>query len=330
MGEAGVRQRQHHDSPQMDNTPSEDTPVPFPRNYISQPLRPNLGSRHNSTISIAQVDQMLPDDDIDMDSYGVSELRDGFFDAIFLQPFGVRADELMRDSKATLPVEFDKSSPLAAKHFLPRQLHQLGNLMRRIMTTRAGVRLLKTFIAFYIAYILCLVPLLRDWLGRYHYMMAVSVIINHPARTIGAQIEGTIFTTVGTAAGLAWGVVGLLLSTSTLSASAGYGGILAMFLALFMATMAWIRSFFIRFYQGVLCAGIAIMFTTLAETNSQNISWPKLRSYAIPWFFGQSIALVVNCVVFPDTGARALATSLHQSFDVMQVSVYCIQYILWG
>jgi hypothetical protein len=150
-------------------------------------------------------------------------------------------------------------------------------------------------------------------------MMAISVILNHPARALGGQIEGTILTIVGTAAGLGWGVIGLLLSTSTLAASAGYGGILALFLALFMLVMACIRAFFSRFYQAVLCAGIAIMFTTLAETNSHSVTWNKLRGYAIPWLFGQAIALVVNVLIFPDTGARALAMTLHRSLKIMQV-----------
>jgi hypothetical protein len=92
-----------------------------------------------------------------------------------------------------------------------------------------------------------------------------------------------------------------------------------MFLALFMLVMASIRAFFIRFYQAVLCAGIAIMFTTLAETNSQNVTWNKLRSYAIPWLLGQALALAVNVLLFPDPGARALAAALHQSLEVMQV-----------
>ncbi|PNY25447.1 Protein BRE4 [Tolypocladium capitatum] len=263
---------------------------------------------------------MIWGDEVDTDTYGVSEIRDGFFDASFLKPSSLSAQDVLEQSEDTLPAGFDKGSPLAAEYFFPGQWHELQSLFRRVTTTRAGIRLFKSFAAFFIAYVMCLVPVVRDWLGRYHYVLVVSVIINHPARAFGAQVDGTILTILGTAVGLGWGTVGLLLSTSTLAAQAGYGGILALFLALFMTSIAWVRSFFIRFYQAVLCAGIAITFTTLAETSNHNIEWAKLRSYAIPWLVGQAIALLVNCLVFPDAGARALATTLHNSFAVLQES----------
>ncbi|KAF4984902.1 hypothetical protein FDECE_16993 [Fusarium decemcellulare] len=283
--------------------------------------RPSLDSRRSSVVSIMQIDQIISDDRINMETYGVSEMRDGFFDALFLKPDPVARDEVVERSKATLPKEFDKSHPLSPKHFLPRQLHELRSVARKVTTTRSGIRLLKSFLAFFIAYVLCLVPAVADWLGRYDYVMAISVILNHPARTFGSQVDGAILTIVGTASGLAWGVIGLLLSTSTLAARTGYGAILTLFLALFMASIAYIRSFFIRFYQAVLCAGMAVAFTTLAETSSLDIKWPKLRSYAIPWLLGQAIAMAVNCLVFPDTGNRSLAAALDKSFRTMQESL---------
>lgn len=283
--------------------------------------RPSFDSRRSSVVSIMQIDQIISDDRINMETYGVSEMRDGFFDALFLKPDPVAPEEVAERSKATLPREFEKSHPLSAKHFLPRQLHEIRSVARKVVTTRAGIKLLKSFLAFFIAYILCLIQPVHNWLGRYDYIMVVSAILNHSGRNFGSQIDGAVGTIIGTAAGLAWGVVGLLLSTSTLAAKTGYGGILALFFALFMAGIAYIRSFFIRLYQSVLCAGIAIAFTTLAETSSLDINWPKLRSYAIPWLLGQAIALVVNCIVFPDAGNRLLAVAFDKAFNTMQVSL---------
>ncbi|TWU73050.1 hypothetical protein ED733_002602 [Metarhizium rileyi] len=318
-GEDGIRWRIRGQDVKPENlTDDSSTPAPLSKEHFKKPSRPRLESRRSSAMSIAQIDQVLLDDNVDEDTYGVSEVRDGLFDAIFLKPLYYNVKNLLERSKATLPAQFDKSDPLAPEYFISRQFHQLSTLFVRIGTTRQGVRLLKTFLAFFIAYCLCLTPATRDWLGRYSYMIVVSVILNHPARTVGGQIEGTILTIVGTAIGLGWGTVGLLLSTSTLAARAGYGGILAMFLAFFMFALACIRAFFIRFYQAVLCAGIAIMFTTLAETNNKNVPWIKLRDYAIPWLLGQAISLLVNVLIVPDAGARALATALHQAFNTMQ------------
>ncbi|KAF4972415.1 hypothetical protein FSARC_982 [Fusarium sarcochroum] len=288
------------------------------RDYLP---RPSFDSRRSSVVSIMQIDQIISDDRINMETYGVSEMRDGFFDALFLRPDPVAPEEVAERSKATLPREFEKSHPLSAKHFLPRQLHEIRSVARKVVTTRAGIKLLKSFLAFFIAYTLCLIQPVHEWLGRYDYIMVVSAILNHSGRNFGSQVDGALGTIIGTAAGLAWGVVGLLLSTSTLAAKTGYGGILALFFALFMAGIAYIRSFFIRLYQSVLCAGIAIAFTTLAETSSLDINWPKLRSYAIPWLLGQAIALVVNCIVFPDAGNRLLAVALDKAFNTMQESL---------
>lgn len=296
-----------------------ELPPPLDKDYLVQ-HRPALGSRQSSTVSLNQIEQIVSDDKIDTETYGVSELREGFFDALFLKPTVTPSAELREHAKTTLPRAFDKGNPLSPKHFMSRQIHELHSLLNRVTTTRAGIRLLKSFSAFFIAYILCLVPVIRDWLGRYSYIMVVSVILNHPARTVGSQVDGAIMTTVGTAAGLGWGVIALLLSTSTLAASAGFGGILAMFMAVFMAVIAWVRSFFVKFHQAVLCAGIAITFTTLAETSSRDIEWSKLLSYGLPWVMGQVIALVVNCLVFPDAGARPLANVINKFFDIAQVS----------
>lgn len=262
---------------------------------------------------------MISDDQMDTDTYGVSDLRDGFFDAMFVKPSPLSALELLEHCKDTLPAEFDKPHIFAIRHFLPRQWHELRSIFRRVTTTRVGISLLKSFTAFYAAYVLCLVPTVRAWLGPYHYMLALSVIVNHPARPFGAQVDGAAFIILGVACGLGWGAVGLLLSTSTLAAQAGYGGILALFLALFIASMALVRAFFIRFHQAVLSAGIAVIFTTLAQTSSREVSWPKLLEYAIPWLLGQAIALVTNGLVFPDAGSRAMACTLHASFEIMQV-----------
>jgi hypothetical protein len=147
--------------------------------------------------------------------------------------------------------------------------------------------------------------------------MVLSTILNHPGRTIGAQIDGTILTITGTVTGLGWGSLALWVSDSTSVTRRGYGGILAVFLILFMVTIAAMRSYLIRMYQFVLCAGIAITYTCLTDTSAA-VDWRKLFDYGIPWLLGQALSLLICCIVFPDAGARPLAVSLHNAFGVMQ------------
>lgn len=174
----------------------------------------------------------------------------------------------------------------------------------------------KSFLAFLISYILCLFPSARTWLGPYNYIIVLSALFNHPGRTIGAQIDGAFLTIFGTATGLGWGAFALWLSNSSPVTRRGYGGILAMFLILFMGVIAAMRSYYIRVYQFVLCAGIAIIWTCLADI-SGTVNWTRLLNFGLPWLCGQAVGIVVCFSVFPDAGARSLAVSLHDAFKVM-------------
>jgi hypothetical protein len=268
-------------------------------------------------MSHSHLEDLLQDLNLDLETYGVEELRDGFFDASFFKPPMTDHDDLMRDAECTLPLAFRKKHPLSPSNFLPKQWRGIKSVFRSITTTRAGIKLMKSFLGFFIAYILCLVPVIREWLGRYSYIMVLSAILNHPGRTVGAQLDGAFLTIAGTATGLGWGAFALWLSDSTGPARRGYGGILAAFLVVFMGTIAALRSYFIRMYQFVICAGIAVAHTCLAET-SENVDWHKLFSYGIPWLFGQALCLLICFIVLPDAGARPLAVALHDSFGVMQ------------
>ncbi|ETS78266.1 hypothetical protein PFICI_10328 [Pestalotiopsis fici W106-1] len=257
------------------------------------------------------------DDAETLDTYGVFELRDGFFDAVFYPPEQVDLDDLMWHAKLTLPYAFRKQDPLSITNFLPRQCHEVKSVLRKVTQTRAGIKLLKSFLGFFIAYILCLVPSIRSWLGQHSYIMPISAILNHPGRALGAQVEGTILTIIGTAAGLGWGAFGLWLSSVTSSARVGFGGILATFLCIFIFVIACLRSYYIRTYQMIICAGIAVCYTCLADVSGDGVTWSKLLHYGVPWALGQAIALLPCVLVAPDAGARPLAVALHNAFSVM-------------
>ena len=284
--------------------------------HPSTNLRDSLDSRTLRASPVAsprennnhlQLEHLLQAVDADLDGYGLEESRDGFFDALFKRPLKCDHEDLMRKAAETLPDDFRKKNhPLSLRRFLPQQLRETKAFFLRISTSRAGVDLLKTFLGFFTTYLICLIPASRDRLGRYNYIMVVSAIINHPGRAIGSQCDGTILTILGTAAGLGWGSLALYVSTSTATAKSGYGGILATFLVFFAAFIGWLRCVFIRLYQAVLCAGIAIVYTCLADT-SQSVGWKKVFDYGVPWVLGQAVCLIIAVSVFPDAGSRSLA-----------------------
>lgn len=263
------------------------------------------------------IDRLL-DDDEDVDFFNINEARDGFFDAPFSRFQKSDEKDLLEMAKKTLPPSMRKPHAHSPTALLSNQLLAMKAVLISVCTTKAGVKLMKSFLAFFIAYILCLILPIRLWLGEYSHIMVISTIINHPGRTIGAQIEGCILTIAGTALGLAWGALALEVSNSSSTAQDGYGGVLAAFFIIFMAGIATVRSSFIRSYQFTLCAGIAVSYACLADTFKHSVDWHKFWEYGIPWLFGQAICLLICLFIFPETSGRPFAISLRRAFDVMQ------------
>ena len=253
-----------------------------------------------------QLEHLLNCVDVKLDTYGVEELRDGFFDASFYRPLQYDRSDMMKRATETLPNLFQKNNMFSGRRFLSQQWQEVVELVKRTMTTRSGTRLFKSFLGFFIAYIMCLVPASKIWLGKHSYIMVISALLNHAGRPIGSQIDGALMTTFGTVMGLGWGSLALFVSTSTLPAKSGYGGIIATFLICFTAGIAWLRCVFMRFYQAVLCAGIAICYTCLSDT-SQFVGWRKVFDYGIPWVLGQALCLIISIIVWPDTGSPSIS-----------------------
>ena len=255
--------------------------------------------------SQAQLEDVLPDADPILETYGINELRDGFFDPTYYRPQHRDRPDMMRKASATLPLALQTHHPLSFKYFVPRQWKEFHEFLRQITTTRSGIKLLKSFLSFFVAYVICLIPVTRHWLGRYCYILTLSALLNHAGRPIGSQIDGAILTVLGIVAGLLWGSLALWVSTSTAIARSGYGGVLATFLVIFTATVAWLRCSFMRLYQAVISAGISICYVCLADT-SEAVGWTKIFDYGVPWILGQGICLFISCLVVPDSGSRSL------------------------
>lgn len=259
-----------------------------------------------SSTSHSPLEHLLQNVDVETDTYGVEERRDGFFDASFHRPFQHDRPEMMTKTSETLADSINTSHSSSFRQFLWQQWHKVVEFVKQATTSRDGIRLLKTFLGYYIAYLICLASVSRHWLGRYNYIMVISALVNHPGRPVGSQIDGALMTIFGTMMGLGWGSLALYVSTSTAIAKSAYGGVLATFLICFTAIIGWFRCVYLRFYQAVLCAGIAICYICLADT-SLSVGWRKVFDYGIPWVLGQALCLVISILIFPDTGSRSIS-----------------------
>ena len=292
LGSYAKRARRPNQSPRLSQDPRVSRSLGDPS--------PTTSTSHH------QLEHLLQDVDFEINTYGVEELRDGFFDASFYHLLQQKRPEMKRETSETLPHSPHVPLSLFFGQFVRQHWRKVVELVRQETTSRAGIRLLKSFLGFYVAYLVCLTSASRVWLGKYNYVMVISAIVNHPGRPVGSQIDGALMTIFGTIMGLGWGSLALYVSTSTVTAKSGYGGVLASFLIVFTAIIGWFRCVFIRFYQAVLCAGIAICYTCLADT-SRSVGWRKVFDYGIPWVLGQALCFIISILIFPDTGSRSIS-----------------------
>ena len=278
-----------------------------PRGSVdSKDLHTRPAPSPRESIGRLQIEHLLKTIEADLNNYGVLELRDGFFGASFFKPLSKNHND---EKSASISSGTSSSQPSLfslARSLVSQQVKETRDSAHLIATSRAGIKLLKSFLGVFVCYIICLIPASRDWLGRYNYIIAVSAIINHPGRKVGSQIDGALLTILGTVAGLGWGSLALYVSTSDETARKGYGGVLAVFLIIFTMIIGWLRCVFIRFYQALISAGLAIFYMCLADT-SQSVTWLKVFDYGIPFVLGQAICLLVATLALPDVGCRSLA-----------------------
>ncbi|KAI5788130.1 hypothetical protein FPQ18DRAFT_53957 [Pyronema domesticum] len=278
------------------------------------PIDPHSPRASVSTFHLQHLLENLQMDQYD--TFGLEELRDGFFDASFYRSTAQQGNDNKDEDD-----EDDFSFGFHLKKMLTEVIHEQIQDIKFFFTTtfqtRDGILLMKAFLGYFIAYVLCLIPKTHDFLGRYSYWITIAALFNHAGRTVGSQIDGTITCIVGGALGLGLGSLALeVASTATLSRNA-YGGVLAGFLIPLIAVFSWIRCSLLRFYQAMITAGLALIYLCLVETDviARRGQWDhsNVREFAVPWLVGLGICLLVNVCVFPDTGSRAIANALNNA-----------------
>ena len=113
-----------------------------------------------ASASHLQLQHLFQAGDVDLDTYGLSELRDGYFDASFCRP--LRRDRKNKDAEESLPSAFHKHHPLSLRYFIPQQWRELLGFVESLRKYSSGLKLFKAFLGFFIAYVICLVPASRD------------------------------------------------------------------------------------------------------------------------------------------------------------------------
>lgn len=255
-----------------------------------------------ATMSQNIIEDKMALNEVERDRFGLEELRDGFFDAVFV-PQTLIEKLAYQSLNADVEAEEEKEPPT----ILELAIENIKSVVRLIMIKSTGCpEFVKAFIAYFIAYCLCLVNPIGHWLGRHNYLMALATIMHHAGHSSGSQIEVTLLTIAGDALGVGWGALAVYVSNSTGVAHKGYGGILAAFSLVIIAVTSWFRAYYIRLYHGMVAFSFVFVCVTIFDTSNPNYDWRKLFDISIPYLFGTLLALIVNLVVFPDFGHKSI------------------------
>jgi hypothetical protein len=303
-GSYGVRSGRHSKVPSAARSVFSDH---------SDSKRPRLEQRESYLRS--RLEKVFQEDMHKRETYGITELREGFFDAIFVPP-----TVLERDTREAL----ERPPTLSTKDRDPWTTRLRKRMSSAIVIHAPSqhdiIRLTKAFLAYFACYSLCLIHPTSIWLGRYCYFAPLVSIINHPARSSGSQLEISLQSLLGTALGLGWGSLGLYISTSTPAATNGYGGIHATSVILCLVITTWFRSAFVRLHHFLNLMFLNVFFLEVVDTN-ERVDWHLTWEIGIPSLAGTLVSLVINLVLFPDFSHRSLFGVLESGLQHCQTAV---------
>ncbi|KAM3169647.1 Protein BRE4 [Saccharomyces cerevisiae] len=270
------------------------------------------GSPQQSVASLSQMrlENLVKDKHWEeVEDFGLEELRDGFFDAAFTKP----------DSKARSPNSDIDDDNGAARKKLQSGFTKLSEyvwtaIYRPIIhfprdIRKNGVSIFKFFIAYFIVIVICVIRPSGRWIGHeFRYFLPIAVLIHHPVRNIGVQLEMTISSIIGASFGLGWSALAWYISTATKPTANYHGGILFQSLTMALLFAIWLRSVYRRFFYFTTSFSISIIFTHTVRLASSkfDLKWQIFWDFGISYLFGLLLSLLVCVCVSPHSGNAEL------------------------
>ncbi|RDW28886.1 hypothetical protein B0I73DRAFT_129601 [Yarrowia lipolytica] len=256
-----------------------------------------------------------------LETYGLEELREGYFDAIF-EP----ARKAEENARMVVLQMREKAQAEANQVKSPIQLF-LGmfvstyHAIRTTLLTKNGITVLKAFLAYFVGFLLCIIHPTARWLGPHCYFLPIATILHHPGRRTGSQIEITVQCIVGQALGMGIGALALYVSDSTTTARKGHGGLLAVAVIPTIAVVSWMRACYIRLYHGFLSMGIALLAMTDIDVSS-DFHWRSAWDFGIPYLFGMLLPVVINLLIIPSIGQGDMVTCMADALSCCRDCVH--------
>ncbi|KAG0022359.1 hypothetical protein BGZ80_000436 [Entomortierella chlamydospora] len=186
-------------------------------------------------------------------------------------------------------------------------------------TSRFTQRVIKRHIKFGIAlYAACLMILIRpivDHLGTAPHLAAVGVIFMHPSRTVGAQLEITVFSLIGAVLAAAWVIPceAAVAAFNDAYLSEGNKAAWAIDASWFFIGI-WIMTAFKVKYAKLgttfLVFAIILTFTLTKNNTSTEFRFYDFWNLAGPLLLGIGISQIANLLFWPETASENSSRAL--------------------
>lgn len=244
----------------------------------------------------------------ELDDFNLEELRDGFFDPVFTKP-----------EKRIWSETDDEYASLTSANGLsegPKRSKWVVDLLAGLKAQKLSI--LKYFIAFFVSLVICVIHPSGSWIGHeYRYFLPVAVLIHHPVRNIGVQLEMTVSSVIGGSLGLAWSALAWYISVATRPTANHQGGILFASLALALLCATWLRELYQRLLYVTLSFSVAIIFlhNVSLVSSRRDLHWKFFWDFGIAYLFGILLSLLVCVLVDPHSGNSELIEHYGESIE---------------
>ncbi|KAI1386559.1 uncharacterized protein F4822DRAFT_319978 [Hypoxylon trugodes] len=215
---------------------------------------------------------------------------------------------------------------MAIIHHWKRKLQRgcqewLATIISNLQKNGLWKKIIKNTVCTTINLIIGLIPAVVAVYGKSTYLGAMASVFGHPGRRFGQMAESLMLITLGTFVGIAWGILGLYLSSlvrqTNIQAS---WGIRAVFFTLALLLHGLLRSSAPRLFLFVFF--FLLINITILTSATAFVSSTLVTNTAYPILTAIGIIILVNITVFPEFSSGFLGRS---TIETLCATTNCFQ-----
>ncbi|KAG9064516.1 hypothetical protein KI688_003706 [Linnemannia hyalina] len=238
----------------------------------------------------------------------------------------------INSSARPLPISSESMDSTNSVPFAPPppSTPSLWRKFRNQLSNRVLKRHLRFMVALYLSSSLTLIRPVANFLGPMPFLANITVVFMHPARTVGSQLEVTLFSVIGAIIATAW-IIPCQVSVAAYNQQffAKHGALEAdghvswAIEAAWFFVGIWIMTTLKARYAKLTCTFLIFTIANIfgySKTND-NVKFNIHAYWALigPIMIGVGICLIVSIVFWPETASEGLGRALSESLDTSRV-----------